>query len=100
MQKHSRSLLVVIAEAAIERRLIADARKLGAQGYTVSEVRGGGAHGDHEGEWDVDRSVQLQLICPEEVAERIAEHVLAHYAKHYRVAVYLTGVSVFRAEKF
>ncbi len=100
MQKHSRKLLVVISEAAIERSLVADARKLGAHGYTLSEVRGGGASGDHEGDWDIDRSIQLQLVCSEEVAERIAEHVLAQYAKHYRVAVYLTDVQVFRADKF
>jgi hypothetical protein len=34
------------------------------------------------------------------VAERIAAHVLERYAKHYAVSMYLTDVSVFRAEKF
>ncbi len=100
MQKHSRKLLVVIAEAAIERVLIADARRLGAQGYTVSEVRGGGVHGDHEAEWDVDRSIELKLVCSVDVADRIAAHVLESYAKHYRIVVFLTDVEVFRAEKF
>lgn len=100
MLKHPRKLLVVIAEAVIERALVADARSLGALGYTVSEVRGGGLHGEQRGEWDADRSIQLQLICAEEVAERIAAHVLERYATHYRVALYLADVQVFRAEKY
>ena len=97
---HDRKLLVIITEAVLERPLIAEARTLGASGYTVMDVRGGGLHGDHEGEWDVDRSIELQLVCTEEVAQRIAEQVLARYAKHYRVAIYLADVQVFRAERF
>ncbi len=100
LQTHPRKLLVVIAEAVIERALVADARSLGALGYTVLDVRGGGKTGDHDGEWDVDRSIELQLVCTVEVAERIAAHVLERYARHYRVAVYLSDVSVFRADKF
>ena len=100
MEKHARKLLVVITEAAIERNVVADARRLGALGYTAIEVRGGGLHGDREGSWEADRSVELQFICSEPVAERIAERVLAEYAKHYAVAVYLGDVQVFRAEKY
>ena len=44
VQTHPRKLLVVISEAVIERQLVADARSLGALGYTVVDVRGGGAH--------------------------------------------------------
>lgn len=100
MQKHARKLLVVIAEAAIERPLIADVRRLGALGYTVSEVRGGGAGGERSGEWEAERSVQLQVVCTDEAADRIAAHVLATYAAHYGVVLYLSDVQVFRAEKF
>ena len=57
MQKHPRKLLVVITEAAIERALIADLRRLGAMGYTVNEVRGGGSTGERSGEWEAERSV-------------------------------------------
>ncbi|HOA96080.1 MAG TPA: transcriptional regulator [Quisquiliibacterium sp.] len=100
MDKHPRRLVVIVTEAVLERTLVTDARRLGAQGYTVHDVRGGGAHGDHDGEWDADRSIQLQLICPDGVADRIAEHVLAHYAPNYRVAVWLAPVEVFRADRY
>jgi hypothetical protein len=98
--KHPRKLLTIIGEAAIERSLVSEARRLGALGYTVLDVRGGGVHGEHRGEWDADRSIELQLVCTEEVAERIAAHVLERYAPHYRVAITLSDVQVFRAEKY
>ncbi|HWS74181.1 MAG TPA: transcriptional regulator [Quisquiliibacterium sp.] len=100
MQKHSRKLLVIIAEAAIERPLVADARRLGAMGYTVNEVHGGGAGGERSGEWEAERSVKLQVVCTEEAADRIAEHVLERYGRHYGLVVYLSDVQVFRSEKF
>ena len=37
-----RTLLTVICEASIEARVVADARRLGAHGYTATEARGGG----------------------------------------------------------
>ncbi|HVL54930.1 MAG TPA: transcriptional regulator [Burkholderiaceae bacterium] len=100
MQKHARKLLVIISEAAIERALIADCRRLGALGYTVFDVRGGGMQSDRESSWEADRSIELQVVCSEPVADRIAEHVLASYAPHYSVALYLADVQVFRATKY
>jgi nitrogen regulatory protein P-II 2 len=100
MDKHDRRLLTIITEAAIERPLVADCRRLGAQGYTVLDVRGGGLSGEREGAWEADRSIELQVICSAEVAERIAEHVLSQYVSHYAVSLYLSDVQVFRAQKY
>jgi nitrogen regulatory protein P-II 2 len=100
MDTHERRLLTIITEAAIERTLVADCRRLGAQGYTVLDVRGGGLHGEREGTWEADRSIELQVVCAAGVAERIAEHVLAQYAPHYGVTLYLSDVKVYRAQKY
>jgi nitrogen regulatory protein P-II 2 len=100
MQTHPRKLLTIITEGVIERPLIDDCRRLGAYGHTVLDVRGGGEHGRREGSWEADRSIELQLVCSDEVAERIAAHVLAEYAPHYAVALYLADVRVFRAAKY
>lgn len=100
MDKHDRRLLTIITEAVIERSLVADCRRIGAQGYTVLDVRGGGLHGDREGAWEADRSIELQVVCTAEVAERIAEYVLAQYASHYAMSLYLSDVQVFRAQKY
>jgi nitrogen regulatory protein P-II 2 len=100
METHARKLLTIITEAAIERALVADARRFGAHGYTVLDVRGGGMNGDREGAWEADRSIEMQIVCAADVAERIAAHVLAQYAPNYAVALYLSDVSVFRAQKY
>jgi nitrogen regulatory protein P-II 2 len=100
MQTHDRKLLTIITEAALERALVTDAKRFGAHGYTVLDVRGGGAGGAREGAWEADRSIELQVVCAAEVAERIARHVLAQYAPNYAVALYLSDVQVFRAQKY
>jgi nitrogen regulatory protein P-II 2 len=100
MDKHSRKLLVIITEAVIERPLVADCRRMGAHGYTVTEVRGGSTQGEREGAWEADRSIALQVICTEAVADAIARHVLDQYAPDYAVSLYLSDVQVFRAQKY
>ena len=100
MQTHAKKLLVIICEAALERDLLADARRFGAHGYTITEVRGGGQHGDREAAWEADRSIEMKVICSESVAERVAQHVLATYAPNFAVTVFVTDVGVFRPQKF
>jgi len=100
MTTHGRKLLTIITEAAIERALVADCRRLGALGYTVLDVRGGSLGGEREGAWEADRSIEVQVVCGADVAHRIAEHVLAQYAPNYGVTLYLSDVEVFRAQKF
>lgn len=100
MEKHPKKLLVVIAEAALEKRLVADSLRLGAHGYTVHDVRGGGKLGTREAMWEADRSIELKVICDPLVADRIAQHVLAEYAPHYAVTIFFSDVNVLRPEKF
>ncbi|MFN8821675.1 MAG: P-II family nitrogen regulator, partial [Betaproteobacteria bacterium] len=80
MNLHPKKLLVVIAEGALEKSLIRDARQYGAQGYTLSEVRGGGESGDREAAWEADRLIEMKVICDEAVAAKLAQHVLDTYA--------------------
>lgn len=100
MQTHARKLLVIICEAALEKTLIEDARRLGAAGYTIADVRGGGRGGIREGAWEADRSIEMKLICDATVAELLAAHVLERYGEHYALTLYLDDVKVLRPEKF
>lgn len=100
MQTHAKQLLVIIAESALEKPLIRDARQFGAHGYTISDVRGGGEGGEREAQWEADRSVEMKVICDARVAEALARHVLATYAPHYAVTLFTTDVGVFRPQKF
>ena len=100
MQTHPRKLIVVICEATLEKPLAEDARRLGAGGYTIADVRGSGRGGTREGAWEADRSIEMKVIGDAEFAERFAHHVLATYCEHYSVTMYLGDVSVLRPEKF
>ena len=100
MTKHPKTLLVIVAEAALEKNLVRDARQRGAQGWTVCEVHGAGREGVREGDWEADRTIELRVICDEAVADTIAEHVLATYAPHYSVSMYFSAAAVLRPERF
>jgi hypothetical protein len=64
-------------------QLVADARSLGALGYTVVDVRGGGAHGDHVRGGD-DTSEDLD--GDQEGRRRPQRHRRAHQAAQDRCA--------------
>ncbi len=98
--KHPKTLLVIAAEAAIERALLREARELGAQAWTVTDVRSAGIEGLREGQWEADRTVEIRLVCEPDVADAIAAQVLAEYAPNYQVAMYFAAVSVLRPDHF
>jgi nitrogen regulatory protein P-II 2 len=100
LAKHSKTLLVIVAEAALEKSLVRDARERGAQSWSISDVHGAGREGVREGAWEADRTIELKLICDAAVADAIAEHVIATYAKHYAVAIYFSDVRVLRPERY
>jgi hypothetical protein len=100
MQTHPKKLLVIIGEAALEKFLVRDAKHFGALGYTIVEARGGGMHGKREADWEGDRTIRMEVICDDAIANRIAEHVLGAYAKNYSLSLTMSDVEVFRKEKF
>ncbi|MFN0317705.1 MAG: P-II family nitrogen regulator [Burkholderiales bacterium] len=100
MQTHLKTMLVVICEAPLEKLLTADALRLGASGYTITDVRGSGRGGAREGAWDADRSIEMKVICNDDVARRLAAHVLETYGENYALTIYLKDVRVLRPEKF
>jgi nitrogen regulatory protein P-II 2 len=98
--KHPKSLLVIIAEANLEKLLIKDVQKLGAVGYTVIDVRGGGHSGVREGTWEADRTIRMEVIADEKMADTIAQHVLEQYGNDFGITLYFSTVSVLRPQKF
>lgn len=100
MEWFSRKLVTVIAESALERALIADVKQIGASGYTISEVRGGGLTGERAGDWEGERSIEVRILCDAPLAERMAEHIMRRYAANFSLVLYVTDAQVVRAERF
>lgn len=100
IRKHPKTLLVIVAEAVLEKALVRDARERGAQGWTVTEVHHAGREGVREGDWEADRTIEMKVICDGEVADRIAEHVLSTYASNYSIAMWFSEVAVLRPDRY
>jgi hypothetical protein len=100
LSKHPLDKLVIIAEAPLEADLIRITQQFGASGYTVCDVRGGGSTGQHDGEWDSDRTIRMEVLCLPAVADTIAKTVLDQFSKHFGVVVYFSRAEVIRLEKF
>ena len=98
--KHPKTLLVIVAEAVLEKNLVRDVPELGAQGWTLTEVHGAAREGIREGAWEADRTVEMKVICDAAVADAIADRVMAAYAPTYSVAMYFSAVSVLRPDRF
>jgi nitrogen regulatory protein P-II 2 len=100
LPRHPKKLLVIVAEAELERALANDARELGAQGWTIQDVRSAAREGVREGAWESDRTIEMKVICDDRVADAIAERVLRDYAPHYSVAIWFSDVQVLRPERY
>ena len=96
----TRKLLTIVTEAAIEGVLLRDLERLGAQGYTVSEARGKGSRGVRNADWDASRNVRIEVVCDAPTAQRVAEHLQARYYDDYGMILFMTDITVLRAEKF
>lgn len=98
--KHSRQLLVIITEASLENSLIIDVKRIGAHGYTIYDVRGSGSSGEHEGAWEADRTIRMEVICDNATAEAIANHVMVSYSENYGLTLFFADVKVLRPQKY
>ena len=76
MDAHIRTLLTVICEAALEKKLVADLEQLGAPGWTISDARGRGGRGVRSAGWDTEGNIRVEIICTRDIAERIAGHLV------------------------
>ncbi len=100
MHTHMRKLVTVIVEAALESLLIRDLERLGAKGYTISDARGKGRHGERSSAWEASSNIRVEVVCDAELADAIAAHLQAHYYDDYAMILYLTDVAVLRPDKF
>lgn len=100
MHTHARKLVVIITESALESLLVKDVLALGAHGYTISDVRGGGRHGAREAAWEADRNIRMEIICDDVIAAAIADHVRQRYALNYATTIFVADIGVLRPEKF
>lgn len=97
---YARKLVTVVCETALERRVLDTLREAGASGYTMADVRGGGARGERDGDWEGGRSVEIKVLCDDATAQRIVTALLERYSADYALALWVTDAMVARPGKF
>jgi hypothetical protein len=93
------SLVTVVTEALLERRLIEDLTDLGVTGYTMTSARGRGSRGSRAGDIE-GGNVRFEVIASDELAEALLNRVAERYFEHYAVAAWLSRVEVLRGDKY
>ncbi len=100
IQKHTKTQLKIVAEAALEPRLVAELKRHHAHVWTINEVHGAFPEGERDGSFDLDRTIELRVICEPAVADAIAETLMARFAANYGLVVHFGEVQVLRPERY
>lgn len=100
MEGHSRKLLTIVTEAALENTLIRDLERLEAHGYTITDARGRGGRGVRNAGWEASGNIRMEIVCDAEKAAAIAAHLKAHYYDDYAMILFVSDIKVLRPEKF
>jgi len=98
--KHVRTLLTIITEAALENSLIRDFKRLGAKGHTITEARGSGDRGVRNAGWESNSNIRIEVICTADVAQAITTYLEDHYYANYAMVMFSRDVNVLRPDKF
>lgn len=99
MRTVSLKLITIVAESVLAERLIADIKRLGATGFTRTDVQGEGSRHLRAGELPGD-NVKIEAVVSASVAEQIVDHVARDYFSNYAVIVYVSDVAVVRGDKY
>ncbi|MFN3425939.1 MAG: P-II family nitrogen regulator [Candidatus Thermochlorobacter sp.] len=99
MKTVSLKLLTIIADEALQRRLIEDVKKLGAKGYTIEKAYGEGDSGGRISPWEGE-NIRIETLVSDSVADKILAKLSSEYFNRYSIIAYLSDVQVLRGEKF
>lgn len=100
MQTHTRTLLTVVTEAALEGALVRDLDRLNAHGYTITDARGRGSRGVRDAAWEASGNIRIEVVCDAETAEAITAYLREHYYDDYAMILFMSDVAVLRPQKF
>ena len=100
MEGHTRKLLTIVTEAAVEGTLIRDIERLGAHGYTITDARGKGGRGVRNAGWEASGNIRIEVVCDADTASTIATYLQTHYYDNYAMILFVSSIDVLRSEKF
>lgn len=93
-------LINIVANAALEDRLVGIADRHGASGYTVLEARGAGSAGLQTGVLEGESNILFMLAVPESRLDEVLADVERLMKRGHHLAAFITDTQVLRPEKF
>ncbi|MGE0640713.1 MAG: transcriptional regulator [Thermoanaerobaculia bacterium] len=99
MSQHAMKLMVIVVESVLMERVLADLKRLGATGYTITDARGGGSRGLRVGEVPGDNK-RIEVLMDDETAGTMLELLSERYFPSYAIAAWVSDVVVVREGKY
>ncbi len=93
---HREKLINIVANAALESRLVEIATREGATGYTVTDARGGGISGTQYGVFDSDSNIHFMMIVSDHLLKHMLEELSVMIRKGHHMVVYVSNTEVLR----
>ncbi len=87
-----KKLVTIITESILEKTIAKDVLRLGARGYTVTEVSGQGERGMRSSDWEQNRNIRVEIVCDSSVAKT--------YHENYAMILFVHDVEVVPSKKF
>ena len=101
MQLYPLKLVTVVGETVIMEDIAEEGVKLGATGYTITEVVGHGSRSARNvAATTGPRTMKVEFVVPADVAANILTHVSHQYFEHYAVIAWLADVQVVRGQHY
>lgn len=87
----------IVAEADVEKAIVEEILRLGADSYTTTEVKGRGPR--TSGRWDPKeyRAVRIDVLCDPAIGEALASTLSDQYFRGYSMTITLSEVTLLRS---
>ena len=99
MNTHELILVTIVAEAVLEDRMTHELLKLGATGFTVTDIRGRGSRGLRTGDIP-GQGIRVETLVSAPVADAILQRAEVAWFPNYAVVAWSSVVQVVRGDKY
>ncbi|WP_108972653.1 P-II family nitrogen regulator [Leptospira ryugenii] len=99
MKLEQAKLVTIIADEAIEQKIIEDLRSVAVKGFTITEARGEGLNTTHNSSWE-GKNIRIETLVSENKANRIIELMADKYLEKFAMILFCSDVQIYRKERF
>lgn len=99
MKLEKAKLVTIIADEALQSKLIEELKAVAVKGYTISDAVGEGINSAHLSSWE-GKNVRIECLVSEPKAQKIFEKIFADYLDRYSIIIFMNDVDVIRKTRF